>query len=195
MRSRREITGSPVRDTLLRSPAQVPTASLEAPASRAQSSNGAAGNGTAPGNGSSPASPRPVPLTGRRSLQNGLKNWRVRSRLLLLVVLPTLSAVILGGFAVAASVRSAAAYQRVEQFSRLGGEITGLVHALQAERQDTIRYITMGPASGGRGAAHAATAPELAVLSQDYTATDRLAATVRGRAGDIGSSYPAVARQ
>ena len=52
----------------------------------------------------------------------------------------------------ASSVRSAAAYQRVEQFSRLGGEITGLVQALQTEREDTIRYITMGPAAGGRGA-------------------------------------------
>src|SRR5690348_13031575 len=102
VRSRREITGSPPRDTLLRSPAQVPTASLEVPASRAQFRNGAAGNGTAPRNGSSPASPHPVPRAGRRSLQNGLKNWRVRSRLLLLVVLPTLSAVILGGVAVAA---------------------------------------------------------------------------------------------
>ena len=194
MRSRREITGGPARDTLLRSPAYVPTASLEAPASRAQLRGSAAGNGTAPHNGSSPASPHPVPPAGRKSLQNGLKNWRVRSRLLLLVVLPTLSAVILGGFAVAASIRSAAAYQRVEQFSRLGGEITGLVQALQAEREDTTRYITMGPA-GGRGAPHSASAPELAVLSQDYSATDRLAATVRGLAGNIGSSYPVVARQ
>ena len=195
MRSRREITGSPPRDTLLRSPAQVPTASLEAPASRAQSRGGAAANGTAPRDGSSPASPRPVPLARRKSLQNGLKNWRVRSRLLLLVVLPTLSAVILGGVAVAASIRSAAAYQRVEQFSRLGGEITGLVQALQTEREDTIRYITMGPAAGGRDAPHAAAAPELAVLGQDYRVTGRLAATVRNLAGNIGSSYPAVARQ
>ena len=140
-------------------------------------------------------SPRRVPLPGRKSLQNGLKNWRVRSRLLLLVVLPTLSAVILGGVAVAASIRSAAAYQRVEQFSRLGGEITGLVQGLQAEREDTIRYITMGQACGGRGAPHAAATPELAVLGQDYRVTDGLAATVRNLAGNIGSSYPAVARQ
>ncbi len=195
MRSRREITGSPARDALLRSPAQVPTASLEAPASRGQSPNGAATKGSAPRDGGSPASPRPVPLAGRRSLQNGLKNWRVRSRLLLLVVLPTLSAVILGGFAVAASARSAAAYQRVEQFSGLGGEITGLVQALQAEREDTIRYITMGPAAGGRGAPHAGSTPELAVLAQDYRATNGLAATVRAQAGNIGSSYPVVARQ
>src|SRR5215471_17897765 len=132
VRSRREITGSPAHDPSQRSPAQTPTASLETAAGR--SSGGAAGNGTAPHDGGSAVSPRPVPLAGRRSLYAGLKDWRVRSRLLLLVVLPTLAAVILGGVAVASSVRSAAAYQRVEQFSRLGGEITGLAQALQAER-------------------------------------------------------------
>ena len=124
-----------------------------------------------------------------------LKNWRVRSRLLLLVLLPTLAALILGGFSVVASARSALAYQRVEQFSRLGGGITSLVQALQAEREDTIRYITMGPSGGGRGAPAATAAPQLAVLTQDRQGTDRLAARVRSGAATIGSSYPAVAQK
>ena len=119
----------------------------------------------------------------------------MRSRLLLLVVLPTLSAVILGGVAVAASIRSAAAYQRVEQFSRLGGQITGLIQALQAEREDTIRFITMGASGGGRGAPPGGSGPELAVLAQDDHATGVLAARVRNLAGHIGGAYPAVAQQ
>ena len=93
------------------------------------------------------------------------------------------------------SVRSALAYQRVEQFSRLGGEITNLVQALQSEREDTIRYITMGPAGGGRGSPATDAAPQLAVLTQDRNATDRLAARVRSGAATIGTSYPAVAQQ
>src|SRR5216684_3414652 len=60
--------------------------------------------------------PAPAQNAGRFAL----KNLRVRSRLLLLVLLPTLAALILGGFSVVASARSALAYQRVEQFSRLG---------------------------------------------------------------------------
>ncbi|MCW2910140.1 MAG: hypothetical protein JWL68_4929 [Actinomycetia bacterium] len=124
-----------------------------------------------------------------------LKNWRVRSRLLLLVLLPTLAAVILGGVSVVSSARRALAYQRVEQFSRLGGEITNLVQALQIEREDTIRYVTMGPAAGGRGSPATAAAPQVAVLAKDRRATDRLAARVRGGAATIGPSYPAVARQ
>ena len=119
----------------------------------------------------------------------------MRSRLLLLVLLPTLAAVILGGVSVVSSARSALAYQRVEQFSRLGGQITNLIQALQAEREDTIRYITMGPAGGGRGSPGAAAGPQLAVLAQDRQATDQLARRVRSGAATIGRSYPALAQQ
>ena len=151
---------------------------------------GAAGHGLAP-QASVPAAPAPPPAASRFAL----KNWRVRSRLLLLVLLPTLAAVILGGVSVVSSARSALAYQRVEQFSRLGGDITNLVQALQAEREDTIRYVTTGPAGGGRGSPAAAGSPQLAVLAQDHRATDQLAARVRSGATTIGSSYPAVAQQ
>ena len=196
MRSRREITGSPAHDPIQRSPAPAANASLAAAAGQSQSPNGApAEAGSAPRDSKSPRSTRLAADPERKAPRYALKNWRVRSRLLLLVVLPTLSAVILGGVAVAASVRSAAAYQRVEQFSRLGGEITGLVQALQAEREDTIRYITLGPPGGGRGAPRARAGGELAVLAQDDRATDVLAVRVRNLAGHIGSSYPAVAQQ
>ena len=130
----------------------------------------------------------------RHAFRYALKNWRVRSRLRLLVLLPALAAVILGGVSVASSARSAVGYQRVEQFSRLGGEITNLIQALQAEREDTIRYITIGPGGGGRGSLSSAAAPELAVLAQDHRATDQLAARVRSLAGTVGTSYPAVAQ-
>jgi signal transduction histidine kinase len=130
----------------------------------------------------------------RQAFRYALKNWRVRSRLRLLVLLPVLAAVILGGVSVASSARSAVAYQRVERFSRLGGEITNLIQALQAEREDTIRYITIGPGGGGRGSQNSAATPEQAVLAQDHRATDQLAAGVRSLAGTIGTSYPAVAQ-
>jgi signal transduction histidine kinase len=160
---------------------------------------GAPGNASAAGTvdddsplgGSLPTASAPA----GHGFEHALKNWRVRSRLRLLVVLPALAAVILGAISVTSSARSAAAYQRVEQFSRLGGEITNLIQALQVEREDTIRFITMGPGGGGRGSPSAAAAPEQAVLAQDYRATGQLAARVRTLAGTIGSSYPAVAQR
>ena len=136
-----------------------------------------------------------APAPGRQAFRYALKNWRVRSRLRLLVLLPVLAAVILGGVSIVSSVRSAAAYQRVEQFSRLGGEITNLIKALQNEREDTISYITTGPGGNGRGSPGPATTPELAVVAQDHRATDHIAARVRSLAGNIGPSYPAVAQQ
>jgi signal transduction histidine kinase len=157
---------------------------------------GAVGPGAA-GRGAIGSSGGPFTLAspGRAALRSPLKNWRVRSRLLLLVLLPTLAAVFLGGFSVLSSVRSAMAYQRVEQFSRLGSGITSLVQALQAEREDTIRYITMGAQGGGRGAARSSAAPELAVLAQDQRSTNVLAARVRSLAAGIGPAYPALAQQ
>ena len=137
----------------------------------------------------------PASAAAPRTSRLALKNWRVRSRLLLLVLLPTLAAVILGGVSVVSSARSALAYQRVEQFSRLGGQIANLIQALQAEREDTIRYITMGPAGGGRGSPGAAAGPQLAVLAQDRQATGQLARLVRSGAATIGRSYPALAQQ
>ena len=163
------------------------------PAGGRTSSDATAPGTQAPGNGTSAV----LSVPGGPARPGGRyapRNWRVRSRLLVLVALPTAAAVILGGVSVISSARSAVAYQRVEQFSRLGGEITNLIQALQAEREDTISYITMGPGSGGRGAAGPASGPERAVLAHDHRATDELAAVVRSRAATIGLSYPAVAQ-
>ena len=190
MRSTRGNNGS----ATLRSSARVATAPPDVTPNQTWSPDGGLGETSAANGSHPPAGSQPTALA-RKGSRFGLKDWRVRSRLLLLVILPTLAAVILGGFSMASSVRSALAYQRVEQFSRLGGQITGLVQALQAEREDTIRYITMGPGGGGRGSPRAGAAPALAVLAKDYLATNQFAARVRGMARTIGSSYPALAQQ
>src|SRR5689334_25377147 len=62
-----------------------------------------------------------------------LKNLRVRSRLLLLVIIPTVTAVAAGGVFIASSAQSALVYQRVQTLASLSGKITGLVQALQNE--------------------------------------------------------------
>ena len=189
------------RGTLHRSAAPDATATSAAapgqvrpsPAEGRTAPDGAAPGTPAPGNGT----PAVLSVPGgpaRRGARYAPRNWRVRSRLLVLVALPTAAAVILGGVSVVSSVRSAVAYQRVEQFSRLGGGITNLIQALQAEREDTISYITMGPGSGGRGAPGPAAGPERAVLAHDQRTTDQLAARVRSRAATIGAGYPAVAQ-
>jgi signal transduction histidine kinase len=136
--------------------------------------------------------------TSRAATRRALKNWRVRSRLLLLVVIPTVTAVAAGGIFIASSVQSAFVYDRVLTLANLSGKITGLVQALQNEREDTIRFIVLGSGDGGRGASPSSTtppAPELALLDQDYAATTSWANQVKALAGGINGSYSALAQQ
>src|ERR1700760_5192371 len=141
------------------------------------------------------ASPPPAPGPAPRPLgRRALKNWRVRSRLVLLVIIPTLTAVVGGGFFIASSVHSAVVDGRVVTLASLSSRTTGLVQALQTERQDTVRYIVLGDTGGGRGTksnAAISAEPELTLLAQDYATTNRWASQVKTLAGGVGGSDPA----
>ena len=68
----------------------------------------------------------------------------MRSRLLLLIVIPTASAVVLGSISITSSVRNALAYQRVETLATLGQHIVALSQALEDERDQIVVFIAMG---------------------------------------------------
>jgi signal transduction histidine kinase len=116
--------------------------------------------------------------------------------LLLLVIIPVLAAVTLGGIRIASSAQSAFAYQRVVQLANLNGKIIGLEQALQQERQDTITFIALG-ANGGRAAPRSPSSRlQLRVLSHgDYAVSSRWAAQVKSLLGDIGSGYSELTQQ
>src|SRR5579862_5202041 len=56
---------------------------------------------------------RPASRGPRPASRGALKNWRVRWRLLALVLIPTITAVGAGGIFIASSAQSALVYQRV----------------------------------------------------------------------------------
>ena len=91
-----------------------------------------------------------MPRAAKRS-RRSLKNWRVRSRLLLLIIIPTLTAVVLGGSRIVTSVQGALGYQRVEQLANMSYDVTGLAARLEDERDQTLEYIGEGT---GRQARH-----------------------------------------
>ncbi|MFF4774962.1 nitrate- and nitrite sensing domain-containing protein [Microtetraspora fusca] len=95
--------------------------------------------------GGAPTASTPEPETGSRW---ALKNWRVRTRLLALIVPPTLIGMLLGGFRVSGSISEAAEYQRVRQMIELVGSIGELTHELQLERDMSIRYIALDRRGG-----------------------------------------------
>ncbi len=130
--------------------------------------------------------------------RRALKNWRVRSRLLLLIIIPTLTAVVLGGTYIASSVQNALAYARVETLANLSYDVTGLAAHLEDERDQTMEYI--GENSAGRPGtlAHDTVdgAPQnLALVRQEQNLTTPWVSKVRTDSAAVGAGYPAQVQQ
>jgi len=116
------------------------------------STNGAEANGSAVGTGQAGAGHPRVRGNGPGGRggagRASLKNWRVRSRLLLLIAIPTVTALVLGGVRIASATQSALAFQRAEERAVLAADVTQLVQQLETERDQTIYFIASG--SSGR---------------------------------------------
>jgi Nitrate and nitrite sensing. len=92
------------------------------------------------------------------------------------IVLALIMGLVFGGLRVASAAGSAAQFGRVSQLASLGQQVTGLVQALQDERDETT-----GVSSGGN--------PD--TLKAWYHATNAAAARVRVLAAGVGGSFPA----
>lgn len=122
---------------------------------------------------------RPAPRSARAALAP--RNWRVASRLIVLVAIPTLLGLALTGLRVTGETRSAQAYGQVGRLAVLGQDVAGLTQAVQLERAETATFI-----AAGRPAA------DLAALRRQYVITDGWAVTVRRLLRQPG--YPARTR-
>jgi len=72
-----------------------------------------------------------------RSRSLTLQNWPVSWRLIAVIVLTALMGLVFGGLRVAAATDSAAQFGRVSQLAYLGQQVTGLVQAMEDERDET----------------------------------------------------------
>jgi signal transduction histidine kinase len=124
----------------------------------------------------------------------------VRSRLLLLITIPTLTAVVLGGTYIVTAVQNALVYQRVETLSNLSYDVTGLAAHLEDERDQTLEYIGQGPA-GRQGTMannpnqHPTAAQNLALVRQEQSLTGPWVEKVRTDSTAVGAGYPAQVQQ
>ncbi|WP_245878342.1 nitrate- and nitrite sensing domain-containing protein [Streptosporangium subroseum] len=73
----------------------------------------------------------------------------MRSRLVALILVPTVAAVLLGGVQVFASMRAATDYQRVNDLARLSDHVGQLTHELASERDRMAWFIALGRPQGG----------------------------------------------
>ena len=79
--------------------------------------------------------PTVVDLSSSRPLT--LQNWPVLWRLIAAIVLALVMGLVFGGLRVAAAAGSAAQFGRVSQLATLGQQVTGLMQALEDERDQT----------------------------------------------------------
>ncbi|HJY62229.1 MAG TPA: nitrate- and nitrite sensing domain-containing protein [Streptosporangiaceae bacterium] len=105
-----------------------------------------------------------------------LRNWPVSTRLIAVIVLALLMGLVFGGLRVVSATDSADEFGRVSHLAALGQQVTGLVQALEDERDETAGLL---PVSDPKA------------LKHWYAATDAAAAKVRTLAAGIGGSYPA----
>src|SRR4029077_11992058 len=159
-----------------------------------ESRNGQNGHAASPDDLGAGGVPQPEAPPVRPPSRHGLKNWRVRSRLLLLITIPTLTAVALGGFRITSSVQSALADQRTLQLANLSSNITTLVQRLNGERDQTAYFIAEGH-NGGRAVAATRGAAGLQVVYAQRHDTERAAAVVTADLNQIGGSFPVLVRQ
>ncbi len=124
---------------------------------------------------------RPGAMPTRRAVGSALalRNWRLVSRLIVLVALPTVLGLTLAGLRVADATRSAEVYGQIDRLGMLGHQVTGLAQAMEDERADTAAFIADGrPAAG------------LVALHRQYLITDGWAARARRLVPQLGRGYP-----
>jgi signal transduction histidine kinase len=112
--------------------------------------------------------------TGPRVLT--LRNWPVSTRLIAVIILALLIGLVFGGRQVVSAISSADEFGRVSQLANLGQQVSGLVQAMEDERDQTAGIAPVGQAGS---------------LNSAYRATNAAAAKVSSLAGKIGGSFPA----
>jgi signal transduction histidine kinase len=111
------------------------------------------------------------------------RNWRVRWRLLVLVVIPTVAAIGLGAVRIEAARTTAAGFARVGQLAVLGGDVTNLAQSVEDERDLSAGYI---------GAGHPAS--DMGALAGQYKTTGIDLAAVQQLSNQLTGAYPVAVR-
>ena len=107
-----------------------------------------------------------------------LRNWPVSTRLIAVIVLALLMGLVFGGLRVASATDSADTFGQASQLAVLGQQVTGLVQALENERDETTGLLPIAK-------------PIPKDLNSAYAATNVAAAKVQSLTAGVGGSFPA----
>jgi hypothetical protein len=70
-----------------------------------------------------------------------LRNWRVRSKLIAVLLIPAFAFLVLASFGIGSSVRDVRALDRASRLAEFGLQVTALAHELQGERDLSAGYL------------------------------------------------------
>ncbi|MEU7898509.1 nitrate- and nitrite sensing domain-containing protein [Nonomuraea sp. NPDC049152] len=143
------------------------------------------GRGIAPEPPGPPAAREPMPEPGKDAGSKiALRNWRVRTRLVALIAVPTVVAVLLGALRVTTSISSAEEYGRVADGAELVVALGGLGHELALERDLSARYVAANRNDG-----------DLPGLKSQYQAVDAAVTKVKSAARTAEESMSELGRR
>src|SRR5215204_650409 len=69
-----------------------------------------------------------------------LKDWRVRSKLIAVLVIPAVAFLVLASFGIGSLIGNAQAFEDGRKLAELGRQVTALVHELQTERDLSVAF-------------------------------------------------------
>jgi signal transduction histidine kinase len=134
-----------------------------------------------------------------------LRNWPVRRRLVVVIVLAAVMGLVFGGLRVTSEIATADSFARTSQLAALGQQVTALAQAMETERDVTAGVAAFNNVAAAAAAAQAPKAvlagmakdeaPEKTAQTAAQAATDTAAARTRSLAVQIGSQFPATTQQ
>jgi len=101
----------------------------------------------------------------RRTARWRLSNWRLRWKLLIVLLVPLITAVALGALRVTSQLQNASVYDRISEQIALSGSMSDVMDTLQHEREQITLFVTSGGTSGSPPGGSATGQTDAAVLS------------------------------
>ncbi|KMS90604.1 histidine kinase, partial [Streptomyces regensis] len=129
------------------------------------------------------ASPSTREGSGNGGSGRGLRNWRLRSKLALILIIPTITALVLGALRVYESLDRADQLRQTADQVQLADQISNVAHHLQSERELAVLKL---------GAPNPNDARRAGLFEAQVEQTDRAVTRLGGMASDLTVDDPAM---
>ncbi|HEX5401697.1 MAG TPA: nitrate- and nitrite sensing domain-containing protein, partial [Pseudonocardiaceae bacterium] len=132
-----------------------------------------AGEGVTPTGIGSVSPVPPNQPTGHRTARWRLSNWRLRWKLLIVLLVPLITAVALGALRVTSQLQSASVYDTISNQISFASALDEVIDNMQKEREQITLFVTSGGTAGSPPGSAATSQTDAAIVSfRQLAATD-----------------------